>query len=177
MAARWQPKGPPLQNRGNKARMSMKTKRKDKKSPKTAGAVSQALDGRPGATTRVAPAKSREQSENVYENKGYGQKVTESCRGGRCGRPRAIRQPTDCPYKTREQKELGAYELSTVAWSLAERVGFEPTCPLLAGKTLSRRPRYDRFGTSPARDWGLGIRDSGWGLGAGGLRLLVPPPA
>ena len=33
---------------------------------------------------------------------------------------------------------------------LAERVGFEPTCPLLAGKTLSRRPRYDRFGTSPA---------------------------
>jgi hypothetical protein len=32
---------------------------------------------------------------------------------------------------------------------LAERVGFEPTCPLLAGKTLSRRPRYDRFGTSP----------------------------
>jgi hypothetical protein len=32
---------------------------------------------------------------------------------------------------------------------LAERVGFEPTCPLLAGKTLSRRPRYDHFGTSP----------------------------
>ena len=34
---------------------------------------------------------------------------------------------------------------------LAERVGFEPTCPLLAGKTLSRRPRYDRFGTSPRK--------------------------
>ena len=33
---------------------------------------------------------------------------------------------------------------------MAERVGFEPTCPLLAGKTLSRRPRYDRFGTSPS---------------------------
>ncbi len=32
---------------------------------------------------------------------------------------------------------------------MAERVGFEPTCPLLAGKTLSRRPRYDHFGTSP----------------------------
>src|SRR5213592_4408201 len=32
---------------------------------------------------------------------------------------------------------------------VAERVGFEPTCPLLAGKTLSRRPRYDHFGTSP----------------------------
>jgi hypothetical protein len=31
---------------------------------------------------------------------------------------------------------------------LAERVGFEPTCPL-QGKTLSRRPRYDHFGTSP----------------------------
>ena len=34
---------------------------------------------------------------------------------------------------------------------MAERVGFEPTCPLLAGKTLSRRPRYDRFGTSPRK--------------------------
>ncbi len=32
---------------------------------------------------------------------------------------------------------------------MAERVGFEPTCPLLAGKTLSRRPRYNHFGTSP----------------------------
>jgi hypothetical protein len=32
--------------------------------------------------------------------------------------------------------------------SLAERVGFEPTCPL-RDKTLSRRPRYDHFGTSP----------------------------
>jgi hypothetical protein len=31
---------------------------------------------------------------------------------------------------------------------LAERVGFEPTCPL-RDKTLSRRPRYDHFGTSP----------------------------
>src|SRR5437016_11692196 len=32
---------------------------------------------------------------------------------------------------------------------LAERVGFEPTCPL-RDKTLSRRPRYDHFGTSPS---------------------------
>ena len=33
-------------------------------------------------------------------------------------------------------------------------MGFEPTCPLLAGKTLSRRPRYDRFGTSPRKvEW------------------------
>jgi hypothetical protein len=36
------------------------------------------------------------------------------------------------------------------AWvqKLAERVGFEPTCRL-PDKTLSRRPRYDHFGTSP----------------------------
>src|SRR5215203_577020 len=32
--------------------------------------------------------------------------------------------------------------------NLAERVGFEPTCRL-PDKTLSRRPRYDHFGTSP----------------------------
>ena len=31
---------------------------------------------------------------------------------------------------------------------MAERVGFEPTCRL-RDKTLSRRPRYDHFGTSP----------------------------
>ena len=31
---------------------------------------------------------------------------------------------------------------------LAERVGFEPTCRL-PDKTLSRRSRYDHFGTSP----------------------------
>ena len=35
--------------------------------------------------------------------------------------------------------------------AMAERVGFEPTWPLLAAKTLSRRPRYDHFGTSPSR--------------------------
>jgi hypothetical protein len=34
---------------------------------------------------------------------------------------------------------------------VAERVGFEPTCRL-PDKTLSRRPRYDHFGTSPIRD-------------------------
>ena len=47
---------------------------------------------------------------------------------------------------------------------VAERVGFEPTCPLLAGKTLSRRPRYDRFGTSPrrgkSRNWKFETRKS-----------------
>ena len=35
-----------------------------------------------------------------------------------------------------------------VTYRLAERVGFEPTCRL-RDKTLSRRPRYDHFGTSP----------------------------
>ena len=44
------------------------------------------------------------------------------------------------PARAREQK-----------WKLAERVGFEPTCPL-RDKTLSRRPRYDHFGTSPQRN-------------------------
>ena len=38
--------------------------------------------------------------------------------------------------------------LKTQKLMLAERVGFEPTCPL-RDKTLSRRPRYDHFGTSP----------------------------
>jgi hypothetical protein len=31
---------------------------------------------------------------------------------------------------------------------VAERVGFEPTCRL-PDNTLSRRARYDHFGTSP----------------------------
>ena len=31
---------------------------------------------------------------------------------------------------------------------MAEREGFEPPCRL-PDKTLSRRPRYDHFGTSP----------------------------
>src|SRR5713101_638879 len=37
----------------------------------------------------------------------------------------------------------------SLAEMMAERVGFEPTCPL-RDKTLSRRPRYDHFGTSPS---------------------------
>ena len=36
-----------------------------------------------------------------------------------------------------------------LAKKVAERVGFEPTCRL-PDKTLSRRPRYDHFGTSPS---------------------------
>ena len=39
---------------------------------------------------------------------------------------------------------------SAINGRLAERVGFEPTCRL-PDKTLSRRPRYDHFGTSPRR--------------------------
>jgi hypothetical protein len=34
---------------------------------------------------------------------------------------------------------------------MAERAGFEPARELLAPKPLSRRPRYDHFGTSPHR--------------------------
>src|SRR5713226_5036252 len=41
-----------------------------------------------------------------------------------------------------------ASDVLSTPWSLAERVGFEPTCRL-PDKTLSRRPRYDHFGTSP----------------------------
>ncbi len=40
---------------------------------------------------------------------------------------------------------------------MAERVGFEPTCPL-RDKTLSRRPRYDHFGTSPQGQRASGYR-------------------
>src|SRR5712692_1864726 len=35
---------------------------------------------------------------------------------------------------------------------VAERVGFEPTWGCLGPNPLSRRARYDHFGTSPARD-------------------------
>ena len=38
------------------------------------------------------------------------------------------------------------------SYNVAERVGFEPTCRL-PDKTLSRRPRYDHFGTSPGRSF------------------------
>jgi hypothetical protein len=39
---------------------------------------------------------------------------------------------------------------------MAERGGFEPPCPL-RDKTLSRRPRYDHFGTSPGRRANLNL--------------------
>jgi hypothetical protein len=50
----------------------------------------------------------------------------------------------------RENPRGQAKSLKLLARELAERVGFEPTCPL-RDKTLSRRPRYDHFGTSPLR--------------------------
>ena len=48
------------------------------------------------------------------------------------------------------EASLDADRLSE-AKELAERVGFEPTCRL-RDNTLSRRARYDHFGTSPY--WG-----------------------
>ena len=52
-------------------------------------------------------------------------------------------------------------------------MGFEPTCPLLAGKTLSRRPRYDRFGTSPAKRTKF---ENGKSENLPSACLLVPSP-
>ena len=40
---------------------------------------------------------------------------------------------------------------------MAEREGFEPPCRL-PDKTLSRRPRYDHFGTSPLFPVDAGLR-------------------
>ena len=39
-------------------------------------------------------------------------------------------------------------KLSAV-FSMAETVGFEPTCRLITDKTISSRSRYDHFDTSP----------------------------
>src|SRR5450759_3989594 len=49
---------------------------------------------------------------------------------------------------TRENPLRPAKLLKRKDRGMAERVGFEPTCRL-RDKTLSRRPRYDHFGTSP----------------------------
>src|SRR5436190_24358014 len=54
---------------------------------------------------------------------------------------RVLDAPT-CPF-TQQYKSFVISNLR-----VAERVGFEPTCRL-PDKTLSRRPRYDHFGTSP----------------------------
>jgi hypothetical protein len=94
---------PTAENRGNKARMSMKTKDKHKKSRSSwrlgptgvgvglalpsSGPAAMPGGGKPSPYGR----KSREQSENVYENKGQAQKVAEQlaagphrCRGRAC---------------------------------------------------------------------------------------------
>src|SRR5437667_7760534 len=44
------------------------------------------------------------------------------------------------------------YKCRISSYLMAERVGFEPTCRL-PDKTLSRRPRYDHFGTSPSEEF------------------------
>src|SRR3954462_2321431 len=65
---------------------------------------------------------------------------------------------------------------------LAERVGFEPTCRL-PDKTLSRRPRYDHFGTSPLGEHSIiarggdGARGEGRPPGRGGWRPVRGRPA
>jgi hypothetical protein len=56
-----------------------------------------------------------------------------------CQRPQQV-EPRE-PELLQVPKDVTTYRV-------AERVGFEPTYPL-RGKTLSRRPRYDHFGTSP----------------------------
>jgi hypothetical protein len=55
---------------------------------------------------------------------------------------------------------------------MAERVGFEPTCPL-RDKTLSRRPRYDHFGTSPR--WCNPVRRTGVRRAARRPAVAGPP--
>src|SRR3954447_16232754 len=57
---------------------------------------------------------------------------------------------------------------------MAEREGFEPPCRL-PDKTLSRRPRYDHFGTSPVGEPSAGRRPCAvCGLGKGANRSLSP---
>src|SRR3954470_23944628 len=57
---------------------------------------------------------------------------------------------------------------------MAEREGFEPPCRL-PDKTLSRRPRYDHFGTSPVGEPSAGRRTCAVSvLGKGANRSLYP---
>ena len=63
---------------------------------------------------------------------------------------------------------------------VAERVGFEPTYPLMRGNSISSRARYDRFGTSPIGKPTrvIKIDNSPVGLGQGAIRSesqLMPP--
>ena len=58
--------------------------------------------------------------------------------------PRAMREA----YRSKPENLPTRQRLSRRRRKVAEREGFEPPCRL-PGKTLSRRPRYDHFGTSP----------------------------
>ena len=63
-------------------------------------------------------------------------------------RTRRDRKPRlEDTYQTRD-KLTHLHLIDAERVIVAERVGFEPTCRL-PDKTLSRRPRYDHFGTSP----------------------------
>src|SRR5262249_45784543 len=70
--------------------------------------------------------------QQLEKRRGYG------CHGLQLYRPNCRRE-----RQTRRSSSAIAGERR-----MAERVGFEPTCRL-PDKTLSRRPRYDHFGTSP----------------------------
>ena len=48
-----------------------------------------------------------------------------------------------------EKEKPHPVQLSAV-FSMAETVGFEPTCRLITDKTISSRSRYDHFDTSPS---------------------------
>ena len=52
-----------------------------------------------------------------------------------------------CRERRRRARKKRARQSGLLS-NMAEREGFEPPCRL-PGKTLSRRPRYDHFGTSP----------------------------
>ncbi len=55
--------------------------------------------------------------------------------------------------RTSHKKHAGTHKLNKSFFlfrlGMAERAGFEPAWECLAPKPLSRRPRYDHFGTSP----------------------------
>ena len=51
-------------------------------------------------------------------------------------------------------------------------MGFEPTCRL-PDKTLSRRPRYDHFGTSPGRVRGPAGRRIAWRAPLGARERII----
>ena len=56
--------------------------------------------------------------------------------------------------------------------NMAERAGFEPAWECLAPKPLSRRPRYDHFGTSPVGECESSRLSNSSNLAATGLKKL-----